>query len=489
MTIEARNATSGSADDGEPRPSFFKRISGVFSARSNAELVVPKPTPQLLQSDVRIVAATQQFELTLGNVSLEFQLDQAITGEADSGNREWIVHQGSAFYEGVPVFIRIRPGDEIVFGRTHKTQTRLFAYDPSVAERHVKISSRKGDLTVQILDPDRTTSLSTIASPRTACAARLENLRRLPDILGRPLVPFNDEEALEVIRDVNAILADEVYRDRNDEGAPGGIIKFPDDMNVLIMGDIHARIDNVLRVITEGGTLGALERGEACLVFLGDLIHSEEKGKLEDMESSVLILDLFCMLKRRFPENVFYVHGNHESFSPEVGKGGVPQGLLLRKQLKQLRGIDYVNEVETLFEGLAYIVYGNEFAACHGGPVRSRVTRNTLVNIHRYPGLQSEIVWNRLRHGNRPVGYGKGSVKRFRQLLNLSKKATLVVGHTPMSAVDTFWRDIGGIAGHHIVYSAHTHRLAAMLMHDGHATALEFIPEPALALLNGEARI
>jgi len=188
------------------------------------------------------------------------------------------------------------------------------------------------------------------------------------------------------------------------------------------------------------------------------------------------------MLKRRFPESVFYVCGNHESFSPDVGKSGVPQGLLLRKYLKRRRGRDYLGEIETLFNGLAYIVHGNEFAACHGGPVRSKVTRNTLVNIHRYPGLRSEIVWNRLRQGNRPVGYGKGSVKRFRQLLNLSKNATLIVGHTPKSMTDTIWRDIGGIEGHHIIYSAHTHRLAAMLMHDGHATALEFVPEPALAL-------
>jgi predicted phosphodiesterase len=229
--------------------------------------------------------------------------------------------------------------------------------------------------------------------------------------------------------------------------------------------------------------LTALENNKACLLLLGDVVHSQESDELEDMDSSVFILDLFCMLKRRFPENIFYIHGNHESFSPDVGKGGVPQGLLFQKYLKKLRGKAYVSEVERLFDGLAFVVQGNEFAACHGAPVRSRVNLNVLINIQRYPGIQSELVWNRLRQGNRPSGYSKGSVKRFRKTLNLSKQALLLVGHTPLSSEETLWLNVGGIEGHHIVYSAHTHRLATIVMSGGQSTPLEFIPEPALAFI------
>ena len=158
--------------------------------------------------------------------------------------------------------------------------------------------------------------------------------------------------------------------------------------------------------------------------------------------------------------------------------------MLLRKHLKKQRGKEYVAEVERLFDNLAFIVVGNQFAACHGAPVRSKVDLTTLVNIRRYPGIQAEIVWNRLRQGNRPAGYGKGSVKRFRRTLNLPKHAALIVGHTPLSDEETLWWNVGGIVGHHIVYSAHTHRMAAIVMADGQAVPLEFIPEPALALLN-----
>ena len=61
----------------------------------------------------------------------------------------------------------------------------------------------------------------------------------------------------------------------------------------------------------------------------------------------------------------------------------------------------------------------------------------------------------------------------------------MIVGHTPLSNEDTLWLNVGGIEGHHIVYSAHTHRLAAMVMSEGHATPLEFVPDEALAFLKG----
>ena len=359
----------------------------------------------------------------------------------------------------------------------------VFGFDTSVADRHVKVFNRKGDLIFQPLEPELPTSISEIDQPTAVWSARRDNLLRLPDVLGCALDQLESEQALDMISEVNAIIATEAYRSLNDDGEPGGVIRFPGDMTVVIMGDTHARADNVLRVITEGGMLAALERKQACLVFLGDMVHSQESDELEDMDSSVFILDLFCMLKRRFPENVFYVHGNHESFSADVGKGGVPQGMLFHRYLKKLRGRAYVSEIEKLFDGLAFVVQGDDFAACHGAPVRSKVNLNVLINIRRYPGIQSELVWNRLRQGNRPTGYSKGSVKRFRRTLNLPKHAPLIVGHTPQSDEETLWLNVGGIEGHHIVYSAHMHRLAAMVMSEGQLTPLEFVPEAALAFL------
>lgn len=468
--------------------SLFSRLGELFGNSPVGDLISPALAPASLDENARIIWDGRPFELTLGNVTLEFHPDLAITGEDLSGDREWIVHVGPKFYQGVPSFIRIKPGETVVLGRGDELQKRIFAFNKSVAGRHVRIFNRKGELTIQPLEMDRSTTVSAIESPVAVWEARRENLIRLPEVLGHSLSSFDDSEALTLIRDVNAIMAMEDCRDLNDDGLPGGIIRLPDDMTVVILGDTHARIDNVLRVLTEGGLLNALASGDTSLVFLGDLVHSQEPGELEDMESSVRLLDLFSLLKRRFPGNVFYIHGNHESFSPNIGKGGIPQAILFRKFLKERRGKAYMTEVGQLFDSLAFVVQGKGFAACHGAPVRSRVDRNTLVNIRRYPGIQHELVWNRLRQGNRPAGYGKGSVRRFRQTLNLSKHAPVIVGHTPLSSFETLWLNVGGITGHHVVYSAYPHRMAAIVMSQGCMTPLEFVPEPMLAFLNREPK-
>ena len=469
---------------GNAKPSLLGTIGKLFGRARARDVQLPATGAFGLSETVRIPWGHDPFELKLGAVALECHPDLAVTGEEIAGEREWIIHPGAAFHADVPLFVRLSAGQTLVLGRSMPGQSRILRFDHTVSARHVSIANTKGWLTLQPLEIEQPTTLARIAAPTHIWAARHANLMRLPEVLGRALVPFDDTEALEVANEVIAILDEEAYRDRDDDEVPGGVIQLPDDMTVIIFGDIHARANNVLRVITEGGTLAALERGTVCLVFLGDVVHSQETDELDDMDSSIFILDLFFMLKRRFPKNVFYVHGNHESFSEEVGKGGVPQGLLFRKHLKKRRGKAFVNAVQSLFDHLAFVVQGNEFAACHGAPVRSTVTRETLVNIRRYPGLQSELVWNRLRRSNRPAGYSKGSVKRFRRTLGLPKHAPVVVAHTPLSTIETVWIDVDGITGHHVIYSAHTHRLAVLVMRAGKMTPLEFRPEQSLAVLD-----
>jgi hypothetical protein len=464
----------------------FAGIISLFAKKQGGIRITPEEEPYIIDEPVRVSWVDGAFVLTLGTVVLELHPDLTIAGSSTRSAREWIIHSGAPFYDGVPRFVRLKPGVSLVLGRMFATQTNLFGFDDSVAERHVELSNIKGNLTIRILNTAKPSAVTALYGRPYVWQERRRNLIRLPQVLGRDLGAYDDAEALGVIRHINAVLASEVYRDADDQGAPGGIIKFPDDMPVVILGDTHARIDNILRVLTEGGLLAALERGEACLVFLGDLVHEEEPGRLEEMGPSVFALDLFLMLKRRFPDHVFYTRGNHETFSPETGKGGVPQGVLFREHLKERRGAAYVEEVQTLFDSLAFVVEGKGFAAVHGAPVRTTVNRHTLVNIQGLPGIQSELVWNRLRQSNRPAGYGKGSVKRFRHTLGLPTDAAVIVGHTPLSSTETVWMNAGGIMGHHVVFSAHTDRLASMVIVDGVVTPLEYVPEASLEFLNDQ---
>ena len=358
------------AADSVQKPSLLGRIGHFLKMTSGEQIdpIIPGDVPVRLTAPVRLSWQHDPFVIELGDIALECHPDLTIEGDEPNGLREWVVHARPRSDEAVPKFVRIAEGEVVVFGRCSDLQTDIFGYDRSIADRHVRISNRKGDLGIQPLDPEGSTVLSTNPSAVSLGAARRERLMRLPDVLGHALVAFDHEEALDKLCEVNRIIAAEAYREYNDEGAVGGIVRFPDDMPVIIMGDIHARVDNVLRVLTENGVLSALERGELALVFLGDLVHSEAAGELEDMNSSVLVFDLFCMLKLRFPKNIFYIHGNHESFSEDIGKGGVLQGLLFRKHLKKLRGKPFLKEVEALFDQLAYVVHGKHFAACHAAP-------------------------------------------------------------------------------------------------------------------------
>ena len=107
----------------------------------------------------------------------------------------------------------------------------------------------------------------------------------------------------------------------------------PDNVTPILVGDLHARVDNLLTILSENAVLDSLEKGSAALVILGDAVHSEEPDSLEDMESSLLIMDLIFRLKLRFPERVFFIIGNHDSFLHELMKQGVPQGLLWEKHV------------------------------------------------------------------------------------------------------------------------------------------------------------
>ncbi len=481
-SLEWRETPAGQQTGFSP----FSGIINLFRQKQRGTPVSPTDEAIVIDDTIRIAWIDGPFVLGLGNITLELHPDMQVMGEPGRHKREWIVHDGRSFFDGVPRFVRIRQNAPITFGTCDDLQADIFSYDDTVAFRHVELTNDKGNLTIRPLGVDGFSTVASLGKRPLVWQQRRDNLIRLPGVLGRGVTEYSDGEALEVIRNVNAILAKEIYRDDDDDGAPGGIITFPHDKTIVILGDTHTQIDNILRVITEGGTLAALENDTACLVFLGDLVHNEEHGQLEEMDSSVFALDLFLMLKHRFPDNVFYTRGNHETFSPETGKGGVPQGVLFKECLKKRRGSEYVDEVQTLFESLAFVVEGKGFTAVHAAPVRTRVNRQTLVNVQRLPGIQAELVWNRLRQSNRPAGYGKGSVKRFRQTLDLDSNAAVIVGHTPLSMVDTVWMNVGGIAGHHVVFSAHTDRLAAMVIRDGLVAPMEYLPEPSLTFMNDQ---
>jgi len=196
------------------------------------------------------------------------------------------------------------------------------------------------------------------------------------------------------------------------------------------------------------------------------------------------MLDLIFKLKVRFPSRVFCLRGNHESLDEDVGKGGVPQGLILREKAQALRGEKYVERLAEYFELLPYVVKADDFIAVHAGPTRSSVTLRELVDVRDHPQLAWQLTWNRLQRPTRPAGYTKKDVKVFRERLGAEKGTALIVSHTPLSYEGTVWTDAGEIKNHHIVYSANRDRLAIFIRIGREMVPLEYPAEHILEFAN-----
>jgi len=313
---------------------------------------------------------------------------------------------------------------------------------------------------------------------------RQNKLRRLREIFGNPIALLPPDEAIALLQEVNEILEREKYRPRDKDGRPGGVVALPDESTVIIVGDLHARVDNLLAVLSQNNFLEALEAGHATLVILGDGVHPDGDTALDDMESSMLMMDLIFKLKIRFPKQLFYVRGNHDSFSEDIAKQGIPQGLIWERTLKKQRGKDYKNEMKRFYELLPYVVFSRHFVACHAAPPVSSTSLNKLINIRKNPKLYKELADNRLRKESRPSGYSGSDVKRFRKCLDLAKKTPVIVGHTPMSLDDTLWENVNDIENHYVVYSSDSRWVGLMAQIGDRLYPFRYPVESMMSIIN-----
>jgi hypothetical protein len=353
--------------------------------------------------------------------------------------------------------------------------------------RHLALVNDDGEIIIKPLDNDKKTYFSSVpegADVDWMADRRLKNLRRLRALFGGPIELLPPEQAMATLEQVYAILDDEAYRPPNSQNRPGALLDLPGELTPIVIGDIHAQLDNLLKILSLDGILDGLERGDAYLLFLGDAVHREGEGELEEMDSSLLTLDLLFKLKSHFPKNVFFLRGNHESFDGEVGKGGVPQGRLLWQHTRALRGKKYAKRLAECFDLLAYLAKSKDFVACHGGPPKRKTSLRNLIDIHDSPRLAQELVWNRLRRTGRPGGYAKRDVKTLREALGAKKDTPFIVSHTPLSRTGAVWTDAGEIPGHHIMFSANPEKLAVFVRSGCDMIPLEFPGEPLLDIVN-----
>lgn len=409
---------------------------------------------------------------------------------ADPSVRNLLLLDPERYYDYMGGFLRLKPGASLVLGRGDEEQMRLFHYPQGINQRHLSLTHTGDLLLLNDLYSDTGTRIRPVrgAGERQRHQdIRLHRMGKVREIFGGPLRPMERPAALTLLREVNQLLQREALRPPDAQGNSGAVVMLPNTLTPVLMGDLHAQVDNLLKALVELPILEGLEREELALVILGDAIHSEQDGEMEQMESSLLMMDLILALKRRFPKRVFYLLGNHDGFSPEIRKAGVVQGAVWEHHVRFHRGEAYKDEMDRLYTRLPVMVLTPNLMACHGAPPLSRVTLEMLVNLKSYPGLMREMLWNRVQTPHRPVGYGGGDVKRLRKSLNMAGDTPLVVSHNPLAREEpltSVWMDVANIPNHHIVFSGLPHCVGLMTRVGGHLVPMVLSSEPLLEQVN-----
>jgi hypothetical protein len=467
---------------------FFKNLQKSISRLSGSVEMKSRRDFSLGRKKARISGQILPLQLVIGENRKKLHIlpeTLMLEGGALKETGNFILFDPESKTKGARCFLRLSPGQIVTIGRESKEQVTLLGLDEKIAKRHLTIKVFDEELVFNNHHPDNPIEFSPIDpdSVGRPVARRIECLRRLSKILGAPIDPINADAALKLLEKTNALLEKESHRPTDRRGMPGGLVSLPDKMMPILIGDLHTRIDNLLVVLVQDGVLDGLEEGRIALVLLGDAVHPEEDD-LEEMESSAIIMDLIFRLKLRFPEQVFYLRGNHDGFSEEIKKGSVAQGTLWKRYLKQERGKKYRKEMERFYDLLPYVICSAKFLACHAGAPMSKVDRDSIIDVRQYANLERELTESRLQTSKNQGGYNKTDVKRFRKGMGIDDKAPFIVGHTPMSADDTLWLNIGEIAGHHVVYSAGRKWTGAIARIGDCMVPLRFPTEPLTKLYN-----
>ena len=456
------------------------------------ETVTPAPAQRyrLSGKGLRVPIPGMPFAVEMGKQILHVCPDLPVDPGLRKQEHDFIVFDPELYYSGIAPCLRLSPGKKLAIDYREEKQSLVFSHTRDAFRRHLQITHDGNGLVFRDPISELGTYLYLLEDEQEYSrleSRRQDSLKKVRELFGGPLEQLAPHAALDTLRQVNRILKEDSYRRQDSFGNAGGVVELPAGMIPIIVGDLHAQIDNLLKILSESSFLAGLERGEAALILLGDVIHPEDEGELEYMDSSILIMDLIFKLKLRFPEQVFFVVGNHDSFSPDVMKGGVPQSLLWEKRITELRGEDYREELALFYMQSPLVVLSEDFVACHAGPPRSKVTIDTLVEIRQFPRLVHELTWNRVKTRGFPLGYTKRDVRQFRKSLNLDGDAPFIVAHFPQSPDGTLWLDVEGIANHHVLYSARPDQLAVFSSINGEMFPQIYPGERLLDWINSKA--
>ena len=232
------------------------------------------------------------------------------------------------------------------------------------------------------------------------------------------------------------------YRAASKDGKAGGLLDFTsnaiclaNEKPLILVPDLHARAYFLMHILDfvlpadffaeeeEGAksditVFEALKNNLVNLVCVGDLLHSELRGKkrwlyayqefengqycgpcmTEEMQEGLSLLCMAMELKCAFPENFHILKGNHENILNESGNGNYSfgkfanEGEMCRCFMEEKYGDDVLYVISCFEKALPLFAAFDSCLVSHGEPARA-FSREELVEGLSNPEVINALTW------------------------------------------------------------------------------------------------
>lgn len=260
---------------------------------------------------------------------------------------------------------------------------------------------------------------------------------------------------------------DASYRPRTKKNEAGGLLDFTEQppKPLIVVPDLHARCDFFMHLLAfplarlglcggaDDTVLSALAKNTVRVVCVGDLFHSERRGKerwlaaweacargdyespemTAEMQENLTLFQLVLRVKQAFPESFHFLKGNHENILNEAGRGNFPfrkfadEGNMVYDFMASHYG-DALLHVMSLWEhALPVCAAFPDCVVSHAEP-KDAYRKEALIAYHDHPQVVLGLTWT----ANDEAAAGSVE-KNLRELLGTERaqNAVWLSGHRP----------------------------------------------------------
>lgn len=250
------------------------------------------------------------------------------------------------------------------------------------------------------------------------------------------------------------------YRPSDKNNKPGGLLSLQKKIPVVLVPDIHSRYSFLQKVLNyevfpNESVLDLLKKQQIYLIFVGDGLHSERRGKerwlkafnlfmkedyvnsflTEEMQEGLSSMILVMECKASYPENFHFLKGNHENILNEDTNGNHPfrkfalEGEMVKRFMIETYGKDITQLYSDFERLLPLFVHGYNFLVSHAEPKIS-LSRNEIIN-----GMNNDVIVNNFTWTKNDDSNGDAVKKMLVDFLPNDKRTRYFSGHRPVEGL------------------------------------------------------